>query len=133
MCTANVIQLVTILRVGRLKLRITGNVGTRKSQRRKKVSHEVNAVAGLSSKAINPRSTSTHIDPGSETSSSGLLRILHQDKYRRYHNKTKTTNSVALVRKRTIPTERPPLSAKLVPTLADRGCLVVSATNPHGR
>jgi hypothetical protein len=24
------------------------------------------------------------------------------------------------------------LSAKLVPTLADRGCRVVSATNPHG-
>jgi hypothetical protein len=25
------------------------------------------------------------------------------------------------------------LSVKLVPTLADRGCRVVSATNPHGR
>jgi hypothetical protein len=25
------------------------------------------------------------------------------------------------------------LSAKLVPTLADRGCRVVNATNPHGR
>jgi hypothetical protein len=25
------------------------------------------------------------------------------------------------------------LSAKLVPALADRGCRVVSATNPHGR
>jgi hypothetical protein len=25
------------------------------------------------------------------------------------------------------------LSAKLVPTLADRGCSVVSATNTHGR
>jgi hypothetical protein len=25
------------------------------------------------------------------------------------------------------------LSAKLVPTLANRGCRVVSATNPHGR
>jgi hypothetical protein len=42
-------------------------------------------------------------------------------------------NSVALVRKRTIPTERPPLSAKLVPTFTDRGCRVVSATDPHGR
>jgi hypothetical protein len=31
------------------------------------------------------------------------------------------TNSVALVRERTIPTERPRLSAKLVPTFADRG------------
>jgi hypothetical protein len=35
-------------------------------------------------------------------------------------------NSVVLVRKRTIPTERPA-------TLADRGCRVVSATDPHGR
>ena len=37
-------------------------------------------------------------------------------------NKTKTIklNSVALVRTRTIPTERPPPSAKLVPTFADR-------------
>jgi hypothetical protein len=41
--------------------------------------------------------------------------------------------SVALVRKRTIPTERPRISAKLVPTLEDRGCRVVSATDPHGR
>jgi hypothetical protein len=30
------------------------------------------------------------------------------------------------------PSERR-LSAKLVPTLADRGCRVVSSTNPHGR
>jgi hypothetical protein len=36
-------------------------------------------------------------------------------------------NSVALVRKRTIPTERP---AKLVPTFADGGCRVASATSP---
>jgi hypothetical protein len=42
-------------------------------------------------------------------------------------------NSVALVRKLTIPTERRPLQAKLVPTLADRGCRVVSASYPHGR
>jgi hypothetical protein len=41
---------------------------------------------------------------------------------------------VALVRKGTIP--RPSdrrLSAKVVPTFADRGCRVVSATDPHGR
>jgi hypothetical protein len=33
-------------------------------------------------------------------------------------------------------TDRPSdrrLSAKLVPTLADRGCRMVSATNPHSR
>jgi hypothetical protein len=45
------------------------------------------------------------------------------------------TNSRALVRKRTIPTERPyyRLSAKLVPTFADRGCSMVSTMNPYGR
>jgi hypothetical protein len=42
-------------------------------------------------------------------------------------------NSVALIRKRTIPAERRLLSAKLVPDFADRGCRVVSATDPHGR
>jgi hypothetical protein len=42
--------------------------------------------------------------------------------------------SVALFRKRTIPTERPPLlSAKLMPIFAAKGCRVVSATDPHGR
>jgi hypothetical protein len=40
--------------------------------------------------------------------------------------------SVALVRKRTIPSDRR-LSAKLVPTFVNRGCRVVSATDPHGR
>jgi hypothetical protein len=42
-------------------------------------------------------------------------------------------NSVDLVHKRTISTERPPLVVKLVPIFADRGCCVVSATDPHGR
>jgi hypothetical protein len=43
-------------------------------------------------------------------------------------------NCVVLFRKRTIPTERPqPVVEVLVPTLADRGCHVVSATDPHGR
>jgi hypothetical protein len=44
-------------------------------------------------------------------------------------------NSVASVRKRTIPTERPPLSAvgEVVPTFAGRECYVVSATDSHGR
>ena len=35
--------------------------------------------------------------------------------------KTTYINSMALVRERTIPTERPPPSAKLVPTFADKG------------
>jgi CBS-domain-containing membrane protein len=47
--------------------------------------------------------------------------------------KTKT-NSVTLVSEQTIPTEQDRrLSAKLVPTFADTGCHVVSATDPHGR
>jgi hypothetical protein len=37
-------------------------------------------------------------------------------------------NSVALVRERTIPTERPPHVGEVVPTFEDRGCHVVSAT-----
>jgi hypothetical protein len=47
---------------------------------------------------------------------------------------TKVTklNSVVLVRKRTILSDRR-MSAKLVPTFADRRCRVVSATDPHGR
>jgi hypothetical protein len=40
-------------------------------------------------------------------------------------------NSVALSHKRTIQTERP--SSKVVPTFADRGCCVGSATDPHCR
>jgi hypothetical protein len=41
---------------------------------------------------------------------------------------------MALVRKRTIPTERQPLVGEvLVPTFAGRGCCVVSATDSHGR
>jgi hypothetical protein len=42
-------------------------------------------------------------------------------------------NSVALVRKRTIPTERPPLVGEVSANFADRGCHVVSATDHHGR
>jgi hypothetical protein len=52
--------------------------------------------------------------------------------------KNKNKNSVASVRRRELyrPTERASgrrLSAKLVPTSADRVCCVVSATNTHGR
>jgi hypothetical protein len=46
-------------------------------------------------------------------------------------HKTKL-NSVALVRERTIPTDRR-LLAKIMPTFADRGCRVVSAAESHGR
>jgi hypothetical protein len=44
--------------------------------------------------------------------------------------KLKKKTSVALVRQRTMPTERPPLVGEVVPTFADRGCRVVSATDP---
>jgi hypothetical protein len=42
-------------------------------------------------------------------------------------------NSMVWVRERTIPTEQPLLSAKWLPTFADRGCNVVSVTDPYGR
>jgi hypothetical protein len=43
-------------------------------------------------------------------------------------------NSVALVSKRTISTERPPLVDEVSANFfADRGCRVVSTTDPHGR
>jgi hypothetical protein len=32
-----------------------------------------------------------------------------------------------------MPAEQPPLVGELVPTFADRGCCVVSATDSHGR
>ena len=49
--------------------------------------------------------------------------------------KTKTKlNSVALVRERTIPTERPPPVGEVSANfLRVEGCHVVSATSPHGR
>ena len=43
-------------------------------------------------------------------------------------------NSVALVRERTIPTERPPPVGEVSANfLRIEGCHVVSATGPHGR
>ena len=43
-------------------------------------------------------------------------------------------NSVALVRERTIPTERPPPVGEVSANfLRIEGCHVVSATDPHGR
>ena len=42
-------------------------------------------------------------------------------------------NSVALVRERTIPTERPPPVGEVSANFCGEGCHVVSATDPHGR
>jgi hypothetical protein len=47
-------------------------------------------------------------------------------------NNTKKLNSLALVRELYGPRDRR-LSAKLVPTFADRGCHVVSMTDPYDR
>jgi hypothetical protein len=45
----------------------------------------------------------------------------------------KQTNSVASVRERTIPTERPPLVNGVSAKFADRGCRVVNTKDPCGR
>jgi hypothetical protein len=44
-----------------------------------------------------------------------------------------TLNSVTLVHKRTTPTEQPPHVGEVSTKFADRGCRVVSATDPHAR
>jgi hypothetical protein len=49
------------------------------------------------------------------------------------YGKNVMKNSMTWVSERTIPTEQSRLSAKLVPALADRGCYVVSVTDPYGR
>jgi hypothetical protein len=38
-----------------------------------------------------------------------------------------------MVRERTIPTERPPFVSEVIANFADRGCHVVSVTDPYGR
>jgi hypothetical protein len=54
-------------------------------------------------------------------------------KITRVHFPQKKT-SVDLVRELTMPTERPPFVGEVVPTFADIGCCVVSATDsPPGR
>jgi hypothetical protein len=37
------------------------------------------------------------------------------------------------VRERTITTEQPPLVGEVIANFSDRGCHVVSVTDPHGR
>ena len=64
----------------------------------------------------------------------GYRGLLHRKENSRDIDFTCKKNSVALVRERTIPTERPPpvdeVSANF---LRIEGCHVVSATDPHGR
>jgi hypothetical protein len=45
----------------------------------------------------------------------------------------KQTNSMVWVRERTIPTERPPLVGEVIANFADKGCHLVSVTDPYGR
>jgi hypothetical protein len=40
---------------------------------------------------------------------------------------------MALVCKRTIPTEQPPLVGEISTNFCERGCRVVSVTDPYGR
>ena len=57
--------------------------------------------------------------------------------YKNYKNKTTQytgpPSSVALVRERTIPTERPPPVGEVSSNFCGEGCHVVSTTDPHGR
>jgi CBS-domain-containing membrane protein len=61
-----------------------------------------------------------------------FIHLMHRFARQLHYLKDRKINPVAFVRERTVPTERP-LSARLVPTFADRGCHVLSATNPYGR
>jgi hypothetical protein len=50
------------------------------------------------------------------------------------NNNNNNNNSVALVRERTVPTERPQFDGEVSANFsADRGCGVVSTTDPHCR
>jgi hypothetical protein len=65
-----------------------------------------------------------------ESGTTKLFYIIEQS-----HTKTKkkNLNSVALVHKRTIPTERPRLVGEISANFEGRGCHVVSATAPRSR
>jgi hypothetical protein len=50
-----------------------------------------------------------------------------------HKKKQNKKNSMVWVRERTIPNERPPLVGEVIAKFADRGCHVVSVTDPYGR
>jgi hypothetical protein len=56
---------------------------------------------------------------------------LSQTGYWEYYNYNYNHNTVALVRKRTIPTEQPPLVGEVSVNFVGRGCRMVSATDPY--
>jgi hypothetical protein len=57
----------------------------------------------------------------------------NRERKKRNKEKKKKRNSVALVHERATPTERPPLVGEVSANFADRGCRVVSVTDPYGR
>jgi hypothetical protein len=67
-----------------------------------------------------------------------MLRLIHWLSWTQtctillHTTKQTTTNSVVLVRERTIPTERSPLFGEVSSNFWGTGCLVVSATYPQG-
>jgi hypothetical protein len=63
---------------------------------------------------------------------SGYL-VLKQTECNNFNQRLYALNSVAWVRERTIPTERPPLDGEINAIFADRGCHVVRVTDPYGR
>ena len=61
-------------------------------------------------------------------------RNMYRGEINKYIKQNCAPNSVALVRERTIPTERPaPVGEVSANFLRIEGCHVVSATDPHGR
>jgi hypothetical protein len=70
---------------------------------------------------------------GRGTQRANCVRLFSAWAPHRLYNYKQKTISVAWVREWTIPTERLRLSSKLVPIFADRGCHVVSVTDPYGR
>jgi hypothetical protein len=86
-----------------------------------------NIIKFLYCKAINLPS---HIMQ-SKVNSEKRPRTLSQETTSNHSNVFTFKSPWSLVRNRTIPTSDRRLSAKLVPTFADRGCRVVSATDPR--
>jgi hypothetical protein len=62
-----------------------------------------------------------------------LISQLYIFLYDKHHWTYKKKNSMVWVHQRTIPTERLPLVGEVITKFADRGCYVVSVTDPYGR
>jgi hypothetical protein len=61
----------------------------------------------------------------------GIYTFPRHETLRLEHNKQ--TNTMAWVRERTVPTERPLLVGEVIAKFAYKGCNVVSVTDPYGR